>query len=112
MAVVLDGLAAEGLLSDARFTAEYIHSRAGKGFGPERIRQELKQRGVEAEVAAARMRDAGTDWTELGREVCRRRFGRLQAIDDGERAKQARFLLYRGFTGEQIHAILDVETEA
>ncbi len=110
--MLLDALAGEGVLSDARFAAEYIHSRASKGFGPQRLLQELRQRGVDEQVAVAAMRDAAVDWLGLGRQVCSRRFGRPRASDDRERAKQARFLLYRGFSGEQIRAILDADAGA
>ena len=36
----------EGLLSDERFAESYIHSRKRNGFGPLRIKIELRERGV------------------------------------------------------------------
>ena len=36
----------DGLLSDERFAESYFQSRKNKGYGPLRIRNELKQRGI------------------------------------------------------------------
>jgi regulatory protein len=103
---VVDALAAERLLSDARFVEEFIRQHAGRGHGPVRIRAELRQRGVpEAEVEAG-FEAADHDWAATAREARRRRFGLSPPADFPERARQARFLQYRGFTSEQIRAAL------
>ncbi len=46
----LSALVDDGLLSDARYAESYVRSRMGKGFGPVRIREELRQRGVASAV--------------------------------------------------------------
>jgi regulatory protein len=46
------------------------------------------------------------DWAATARELRRRRFGVSPPGDYPERARQARFLQYRGFTAEQIRAAL------
>ena len=40
----------EGLQSDQRFTEAYIRMRARRGFGPQRIELELRERGIEDEM--------------------------------------------------------------
>ncbi len=42
----IEKLKADGLLSDERFAESYFQSRKNRGYGPLRIRNELKQRGV------------------------------------------------------------------
>ena len=42
------------------------------------------------------------DWITAAREVRERKFGAGSPADYKERARQSRFLQYRGFTGEQI----------
>ena len=58
-----------------------------------------------AEVDAA-LEAAAEDWAAIAREVRRKRFGVSPPGDYRERARQARFLQYRGFSAEQIRAAL------
>ena len=103
---VVDTLVAERLLSETRFVEQFIRQHAGRGHGPARIRAELRERGVpEAEVDAG-LEAAGEDWGAVARDVRRRRFGLSPPGDYAERARQARFLQYRGFSAEQIRAAL------
>ena len=43
---VLQRLEEHGLLSEERFVEQYIAMRKRKGYGPVRIRQELRERGI------------------------------------------------------------------
>jgi regulatory protein len=106
VAAVVERLVAERLLSETRFVEQFIRQHAGRGHGPARIRAELRDRGVpEADVEAG-LEAAGEDWAAVAREVRRRRFGLSPPGDYPERARQARFLQYRGFSAEQIRAAL------
>jgi regulatory protein len=101
---VIQKLAGKRQVSDERFTANFIHHHAKRGQGPVRIRAALRQQGVaEAQVEEA-LRAAEVDWVHLAREVRRRKFGAAAPRSVGERAKQARFLQYRGFDAEQLRA--------
>jgi regulatory protein len=69
---------------------------------------------VPAEEIEAGLEDAAQDWAAVARDVRRRRFGVSPPGDYAERARQARFLQYRGFSPEQVRAALgpgdDIET--
>jgi regulatory protein len=106
VAAVVDGLVAERLLSESRYVEQFIRQHAGRGHGPVRIRADLRERGVPDDEVEAGLLAAGEDWAGLARETRRRRFGVSPPADYPERARQARFLQYRGFTGEQIRAAL------
>ena len=103
---VVAGLVAERLLSESRFTEQFIRQHAGRGHGPVRIRAELRERGVEEAEIDAALESAAEDWVALARETRRRRFGAAGPPDFRERARQGKFLQYRGFTSEQIRAAL------
>jgi len=106
VAAVVEGLVAERLLSESRFVEQFVGRQARRGHGPARIRAELRERGVaDAEIDAG-LDAAAEDWTSRAREVRRRRFGVSPPGDYAERARQARFLQYRGFSNEQIRAAL------
>jgi regulatory protein len=103
---VLEALAAKGLVSNARFTSSFVSYHAARGQGPARIRAELRTKGVsDAEIADA-LASADADWTEIARAVRRKRFGVSAPQAPRERAKQARFLQYRGFSADQVRAAL------
>ncbi|CAE6698892.1 Regulatory protein RecX [Paraburkholderia nemoris] len=101
---LLDALEAENWLSDSRFAESLIHRRSSR-LGASRIVGELKQHAVDqtlVEEASAQLRE-----TELVRAqaVWRKKFDRLPETA-AERAKQARFLASRGFSGATIGKIL------
>lgn len=103
---VLAELQADGLLSDARFTEAYVRYRRNSGHGPQRIQQELRERGVSDETQAAWLDFTDPQWLELVEQTRRKRFGPAIPTDYKERARQSRFLQYRGFTSEQIRRAL------
>ena len=99
-------LVQQGLLRESRFVEQFVHQHARRGHGPQRIRMELRQRGVEDALIEQSLAQAGLDWLRAAREARRRKFGAAYPGDLRERAKQARFLQYRGFASDQIRAAL------
>jgi regulatory protein len=97
-------LVADGLLSDARFTEAFVNSRFQRGSGPQKIRMELRERGVAAELASLSIEAFEDQWWQRVREVREKKFGAEQPGDFKERSRQMRFLQQRGFTSEQISA--------
>jgi regulatory protein len=102
----LDRLAAQGLLSDTRFLQCFVASRARGGHGPLRIREDLVSRGLPREAIDCALRDAEFDWGEQLREVWLRKFSGCLPQDARERAKQGRFLAYRGYPLDLISRLL------
>ena len=107
----LDELERSGALAEARFTESFVRSRISKGQGPQRIRAELAQRGITGDGADDVLRAADVDWLTTIRAVRAKRFGPDLPRDYAERARQARFLQYRGFDGAQIRAALEFDAE-
>ena len=106
IAAVVEALVAERLLSEERFTGQFVRQRAARGHGPVRIRMELRERGVaDADIDEA-LDASAEDWFAVARDARRRRFGAAGPADWPERARQSRFLQYRGFSAEQIRAAL------
>ena len=103
----LQTLAAEGLQSDTRFAEAFVRQRSQRGYGPLRVRQELRQRGISDELLNAAMDSVEVNWLETLAGVLERKYGDTPASDLKEKARRTRFLLYRGFSGEQIRELLD-----
>ncbi|MET0984168.1 MAG: regulatory protein RecX [Steroidobacteraceae bacterium] len=101
---VLTSLQREGLLNDNRYAASFVRQHVLRGQGPCRIRAELRTHGLAAEAIEQALAAADVDWQQLAREVRRKRFGANPPRTAPERAKQGRFLQYRGFDSDQIRA--------
>jgi regulatory protein len=110
---VVEELLATNTINDRRYGSNVVAYRARRGQGPVRIRNELRKAGVAAEdVEAAVVGDEDSpDFVKRAREVRTRKFGSEIPKDRKERAKQARFLQYRGFSNDHIRAALAGDPE-
>ena len=106
---VMAQLIAQGLQSDARFVDNFINSRRERGQGPTRIQLELQQHQIAADVIQAQLDPRDPLWRECAEKVRRKKFGTTIPDDYPVRMRQAKFLEYRGFTHQQIFALLDAE---
>lgn len=103
---VVGQLARERLLSEERFIESFVQARRSRGYGPLRIREELRGKGVDEDAIAQWIDVNGREWLEELRQVRRKKFGAGLPKSFNERARQARFLQYRGFTTDQIQQVL------
>jgi regulatory protein len=111
VAAVIADLTAGRILDDARFASQYVAYHAQRGQGPRRIAMDLSARGVAPLHVEAAMA-AGMDWAALAREVRIRRFGSSLPQTWPEKAKQGRFLQYRGFSSDHIRSALGPDFES
>jgi regulatory protein len=106
VAEALNELERGGLLAARRFVESFVRSRAARLQGPVRIRAALAERGIGAAEAADFLDGGEHDWAALAARARVKRFGPARPADFKERARQARFLSYRGFEPRQIDAAL------
>jgi len=108
---LLARLIEERLQSDERFAEAYLRQRSDKGYGPLRISAELRERGIADPLISAQLRQAeregAIDWFERAAVTYAKKYGGRPIADIKERAKRMRFLQYRGFSHEQIAAVLE-----
>jgi regulatory protein len=103
----LDELAARGFIDEDRVVESVLHRRAAR-LGASRIKQELQAKGLAPDKVVAAVAALRATEVERAREVWRRKFDALPK-DAAARAKQARFLAARGFSGEVISRVLRLE---
>ena len=108
----IEQLVADGLQSDARFVEAWVSSRIGQCKGPERIRAELRQRQVAEAAIDEGIAAAAADWVGLARAARQRKFGSELPGDFPARAKQMRFLQYRGFEADQVRAAVSTDDDS
>ena len=103
---ILDGtlnwLESTNKLSNQRFAEIRAHVLARK-YGAAKIRQDLQSKGVSEEIAARAV--AELDDVAKAKEILARKY-RAPATSREERAKRARFLQSRGFSGDLIRRLV------
>jgi regulatory protein len=109
-AAVIAELLRERLLDDARYAERYVASRAERGQGPVRIAADLATLGAPPELIEAAV-GSGPDWRAVADAVRRRKFGAAPPDSRAEKARQARFLQYRGFSSDHIRAATGADLE-
>ena len=100
---LLDDLVSRRLLSDERYVEMRLNARAAR-FGNARLAYELRTQGVSEELVDAAL-GASEDEFSRALQVWQRKFGD-KATDAAERARQMRFLLGRGFSGETTRRVV------
>jgi regulatory protein len=104
---VLARLVVEELLSETRYAESYTRMRAGKGYGPLRIYQELRERGIDKEIIEQMLEQHAGDWPANLERAHNKRFGSPLPAGGAERLRRLRFLQQRGFSLEQINRFFD-----
>lgn len=105
-ATVVEQLSDSGLISEERFARDLIRVRIRQGYGPVKIENDLKQRGVEGCLATSCLKDSDTNWNDQLKRVVERKYKRQSVESFADWAKRASFLRNRGFTAEQIERTL------
>lgn len=103
---VVDDLIEKKYLSDERFTEVYIRSRANRGFGPVKIKAELKDKGVSHTLIQDYLDQGAASWFDLAKSQHDKKYGNSPISDYSTWAKHARFLQSRGFNMDQIHCAI------
>jgi regulatory protein len=103
---VLAALEKRGLLSERRYAESYIASRQRRGYGPLRIRAELRERGIETAEIESRLDPGDEQWWGIMLEIAERRFGAEPPGDRREQGRRGRFLQQRGFPPAMIRRLL------
>ena len=105
---VLAGLEADGDLSDERYARGFVRNRLERGLGTNRIRSELTRRGLPESLieVALGQETAGDDGWERLEAVRSKKFGPEKPHTYQDKARQARFLQYRGFPMDRIRRLI------
>lgn len=102
---VIERLLESQYLDDNRTIYSFFRSYLNKSYGPLRIRQELRLKGFPSEIIERVLEETDTDWYALCQDLKEKKFGTAKPKDFKERAKQIRYLQYRGFTSDYINAL-------
>lgn len=108
----VDRLILEGYLQDQRYAERFVAAVRQNGrYVGYRLRQELRRRGVSADLVDQVLQDTPDDGDDLirARELIERRYAGFnpQMADDRQRRRVAGFLQRRGYGSDLIRQLLD-----
>ena len=92
---LVEELARENYQSDQRVAEMMLASQKRKGKGPNRIKMALKSKKLDSALVQDELKE--TNWLEQAYQLKVRKYGVDVAQDVKLKAKQIRFLQYRGF---------------
>lgn len=104
LAAALDELAAKDFISEARVVQSVLHQRAPR-LGALRVRQELQHKGIAPDAIAEAVASLQESELTRARALWERRFA-TPPVDARESARQTRFLLARGFSGDVVGKVI------
>ena len=107
---VVDELIANKYLSDQRFTETFVRSRQNRGFGPNKIKMELSEKGIENNLIDDHLDVNSAIWYESAEQQYLRKYGDGLIEDYKTWAKRARFMQSRGFSMEHIQVVVPAPT--
>jgi regulatory protein len=107
---VIAALVEERILDDERYAHTYVARHAERGQGPVRIAADLRSLGISAELIDTVLR-SGLNWHSLAVRVRKAKFGPTVPAAWAQRARQARFLQYRGFSADHIRSALGADLD-
>lgn len=92
----------DNLQSDQRFTEAYINQRVNAGFGPLKIKNDLRHKGITEATIESCLENYSGEWYSRMVELRERKYGAEIPEDYRLKMKQARFLQGRGFAADEI----------
>ncbi|WP_158587183.1 regulatory protein RecX [Motilimonas pumila] len=101
----------QGYLDDQRYASSFIRAKINKGHGLNRIRNEIRFKGVSEHDLNTALAELEPDWFEQAKLSYQKKFKGSEVGDYKDRQKRQRFLFQRGFDGEQVrYAMSSVES--
>ncbi|MCH4247758.1 MAG: recombination regulator RecX [Acinetobacter populi] len=106
---LVEELAQQNYQSDERMAGMLLRSQIRQGRGPARIKQALKKHDIDLDLAQQEYDEV--DWFEQALNLKIKKFGTEVITDPKQKAKQIRFLQYRGFSMDIIMKVVNYKGE-
>lgn len=106
---LVEELSRENYQSDQRVAETMLSSQKRKGKGPNQIKMKLKNKKVDTALIAEELKE--TDWVQQAYALKVKKYGAEVTKDPKLKAKQIRFLMYRGFEMDTIIKVISRKVE-
>jgi len=93
-------------LNDMRYAEIYWRQRSSKGYGPQRIQAELKQKGVSSSDINKSSVQPDLDFVEVIQRIYKKKFEDRPVVDFKDKLKRQNYLYQRGFDRDLIETVI------
>ena len=105
-AAVLNWCEEHGYLNEQRFLEMLLRHRCQQGYGYHHVLRECKQHEYSEEQVASMAEQLEIDWWALAEAAYQKKFADKAIADYQDKMKRMAYLQRRGFSSEQIRAVL------
>lgn len=102
-----EDMEAKNYVNDERVAKILFNSEVSKGRGPRKIAEVFKNKKLGMDSISEDL--STNDWVKVAYELKVKKFGKEVATDPKERARQSRFLQYRGFGFDVISKVISLK---
>ncbi|NTS78100.1 regulatory protein RecX [Catenovulum sp. SM1970] len=102
---LIEHFIAQGYQSDRRYMEMIIRAKANKGYGPNHIKQLLKQQQVDISDFNALVLENEINWFDIGYRTFCKKFGEQVSNDFKTKQKQQAYMIKKGFSFDCIKSI-------
>lgn len=100
---VLEELTGLGVVDDRRFAESFTRARVERGYGPERLRYELRTHGLSDQMIADALAPYAREWQRRLERLAEKRRALDSRGDAASQARNARYLVRRGFNTQAVN---------
>ena len=105
-----DEMESKKYVDDKRVAQSIVRNEISKGCGPRKIQMTLKNKKIDVDGLDDSLKEV--DWFQQAYDLKVRKFGEAVTKDQKEKARQIRFLTYRGFDLDVVFKVVGHENIA
>ncbi|WP_404340856.1 regulatory protein RecX [Pseudoalteromonas mariniglutinosa] len=100
---LLDWCESHNFINERRYCEGFVRRHLAKFHGAKRIQSEAMAKGIDRALLDEVVEELAVDWFQLAQDAYLKKFSNAhQDLDQKEKAKRVRYLMYRGFSYEHI----------
>lgn len=104
---VINKLNRKGMLNDMEFARSWVESRSKK-YGPQRIKQELYEKGINKEIIEGLLRGGDENEVQTATWILEKKLNSWSNLDiSKQKQKSYEFLLRRGYQYETVREVIE-----
>ncbi|CAH9054109.1 Regulatory protein RecX [Pseudoalteromonas holothuriae] len=108
---LLQWLESLGYIDDNRYCESFLRRQINKGLGLKRVLAEAGNKGVDRALLMQLIETQEIDWFELSLATYNRKYASTpNKLDYKDKAKRVRYMMYRGFSYEEIDFAMQAAT--
>lgn len=93
--------------SDERFCSHFVHARAQQGYGPKRLKLDLRQKGIKDWLISQTLENCEVDWFEQAERLFEKK--RPNSWDLKAKQKMWRYMLSRGYHSDHFSHLMEID---